>query len=246
MSSTGTRISRSSGLRRPVSTIVHSRPVPDEEAAHLLERPLRGRQADALERLAGRVVEALERERQVRAALGLRDGVDLVNDHPLGAGEDLARPRGEHQVERLGRGDQHVGRLAQHRLALALRRVAGTDRHPARRRRCPSAARAGCARCRRRAPSAGRRRPAACAALPPLGIGTRRSSPRGRPRASFRSPWGREEHVLARRNSGPGLLLSGCGALEGTGEPVTYLWGERFQRIAAHVTDQRIGVRVAV
>ena len=51
--------------------------------------------------------------------------------------EELARPRGEHQVERLGRGDQHVGRLAQHRLALLLGRVAGADRHRRCRRRCP-------------------------------------------------------------------------------------------------------------
>ena len=42
--------------------------------------------------------------------------------------EDLARLRGQHQVERLGRRDQDVGRRAQHRRALAGRRVAGADR----------------------------------------------------------------------------------------------------------------------
>ena len=102
----------------------------DQELGHLLERPLGGGEADALRRLArADVVEALQRERQVGAALGLRHRVDLVHDHPLGAAQDLARPRGEHQVERLGRGDEHVGRLAQHLLALALGRVTGADGH---------------------------------------------------------------------------------------------------------------------
>ena len=52
MSSTGTWIFRSSGLRTPVSTTVHSRPGADQEAAHLLQRALGGRQADPLDRLA--------------------------------------------------------------------------------------------------------------------------------------------------------------------------------------------------
>ena len=41
--------------------------------------------------------------------------------------EDLPRARGHHQVERLRGRDQDVGRLAPHRLALALRRVAGAQ-----------------------------------------------------------------------------------------------------------------------
>ncbi len=42
-------------------------------------------------------------------------------------GERLARSRGEHQVERLGRRDQDVGRAAQQRRALLLGRVARAD-----------------------------------------------------------------------------------------------------------------------
>ena len=99
----------------------------DQEAADLVERVLRRRQADALHVTAGRLGQPLERERQVRAALCLRDGVDLVHDHLLGAVEDLRRLAGEHQVQRLGRRDEDVRRLADHRLALALRRVAGAD-----------------------------------------------------------------------------------------------------------------------
>ena len=57
------------------------------------------------------------------------DRVDLVDDHGVDRVEDLPRLRGQHQVERLGRRDQDVGRVAQHRRALARGRVAGADRH---------------------------------------------------------------------------------------------------------------------
>ena len=53
---------------------VHVAPRADQEAADLLERVLRRRQADALERppLLGERLEPLERQREVRAALGAR------------------------------------------------------------------------------------------------------------------------------------------------------------------------------
>ena len=57
----------------------------DEEAPDLLERLLGGGQADPLHVVLGEVLEALQRERQVRAALGARHGVDLVDDAPLDA-----------------------------------------------------------------------------------------------------------------------------------------------------------------
>ena len=103
----------------------------DQELGDPRERALRGREADPL-RLGialaiGEVREAFQRQRQVGAALGLGDGVDLVDDHRLDPGEDLVYPRGQHQIERLRGGDQDVGRLALHRLALALRRVAGAQ-----------------------------------------------------------------------------------------------------------------------
>ena len=110
----------------------------DEELCDPLERALGGRQADPLDRTAlvlgpfgDQMVEAFQGQRHVGAALGRRDGVDLVDDHRLDAGEDLAGLAGQHQIQRLGRRDQDVGGLAQHRLAIALRRVAGpqTDRN---------------------------------------------------------------------------------------------------------------------
>ena len=99
----------------------------DQEAADLLERVLGGGEADALDVPVRGLGQPLERERQVGAALGLRHRVDLVDDHLLGAVEDLRRLAGEHQVQRLGGGDEDVRRVADHRLALPLGRVAGAD-----------------------------------------------------------------------------------------------------------------------
>ena len=96
-----------------------------EEPRDLVERALRGRQSDALRRRVGDRVEPLERERQVRAALGGRERVDLVDDHGLDAAQDLPRLRREHQVERLGRGDEDVGRRPRDVLAFLGGRVAG-------------------------------------------------------------------------------------------------------------------------
>ena len=106
-----------------------------EEARDLVERALRRRQADALRRRVGDRVESFEREREVRAALGGRERVDLVDDHGLDAAQDLARLRGEHQVERLGCGDQDVGRRARDVLAFLGGRVAGAHRDGGRRER---------------------------------------------------------------------------------------------------------------
>ena len=107
MSSTGTTTWSSSGLRAPASTIVTSRSGPDaaEEAGDRLERPLRRAEADPLRRArlpsrSRQVLEPFEAQREVRAALGAGDRVDLVDDHVLDAAEDLARLAGEHQVER--------------------------------------------------------------------------------------------------------------------------------------------------
>ena len=59
------------------------RPRSRDEAADLLDRALRRREADALHRLAGQPVEALDRQREVRAALGAGDRVHLVEDQRL-------------------------------------------------------------------------------------------------------------------------------------------------------------------
>ena len=126
--STGTLIWRSSSLRTPVSTIRHVRVGPTMKRAisssgfWVADSPIRWTSCPAAAR------QPLERQRQMGAPLGRRHRVDLVDDARLGAGEQLLRAPGQHQVQRLGRRDQDVGRLAQHRLALALRRVAGPHR----------------------------------------------------------------------------------------------------------------------
>ena len=100
------------------------------EPTDLLERPLRGGQADALERPRDDALEPLQRDRQVGAALRPGHRMHLVEDHRLDRAQHLAPLRREQQEERLRRGDEDVGRRAQHLLALALRRVARahTDR----------------------------------------------------------------------------------------------------------------------
>ena len=124
-------------LRRcPASTSVHVAIRAHQEAAHVFERLLRRREPDALQRLrAGRVgggerFEALERQREVRAALVAGERVDLVDDDRLdGLENPPAALAGEQDVERLGRGHQDVRRLAQHRRARLGRRVAGAHEH---------------------------------------------------------------------------------------------------------------------
>ena len=107
MSSTGTTTWSSSGLRAPASTIVTSRPGPTpprnraivSSGRWVADRPIRCSgvrvAAGAAERL-----EALEAQREVRAALRAGDRVDLVDDHVLDAAQDLAGRARQQQVER--------------------------------------------------------------------------------------------------------------------------------------------------
>ena len=120
MSSTGITTSISSGLRMPASTIVTGRGVterrpPAEEARHLLERPLGGRQPDALGRCGRDLLEPFEGQGEVGPALGRGEGVDLVDDDGLDAGQRLGGRARQHEVEALGRGDQQVRRVPDER-----------------------------------------------------------------------------------------------------------------------------------
>jgi len=74
-------------------------------------------------------LEALEGEEQVRAPLARDHRVDLVDDDRLDPGEDLPRPRGEEEVERLGGRDEHLGRVLLHALPLGHRGVSRPDPH---------------------------------------------------------------------------------------------------------------------
>ena len=101
----------------------------DQEARDRLDRLLGGRQADAQQRPGGERRQALERQRQMRAALVRRQRVDLVDDHGARRRQHLAAGFGaEQDVERFRRGHDDVRRGAPHALALRRRRVAGA--HP--------------------------------------------------------------------------------------------------------------------
>ena len=82
-----------------------------EEAGDLLQRAHGGGETDALGGGLEHRVEPLEAEREVGAALGAGDGVHLVDDHRAHAAQRLPRLAGQHEEQRLGRGDEDVGRL---------------------------------------------------------------------------------------------------------------------------------------
>jgi hypothetical protein len=173
--------------------------------------------------------QPLEREREVRAALGLRDGVDLVQDHRLGALEDLPRLAREHQVERLRRGDQHVGRVADHVAPLLLRRVAGADGDvqlgpdPAQRRAQVLLDVVG-ERLQRRDVDEPR---ALVARLGEEAV----EPPQERRERLARAGRRRDEDVVAGGDRRPRLRLGGSRLGERPPEPLTRLWSEARERI---------------
>ena len=199
----------------------------DQEAADLLERALGRRQPDALQPAAGQVLEALERQREVGAALGARHRVDLVDDHRLGVHQELARLRREHQVERLGCGDEHVGRRAQHRLALPLGGVAGADGDA-------DVAADALERGAQVLLDVVRERLQGGdvdeAAAPGFG-GQAVEAPQERGERLSRARGRRYQHVLTAGDRGPRLGLRLGRTLEGAREPITDLWGEGCERI---------------
>ena len=174
-------------------------------------------------------LEPLEREREVRAALGAGERVDLVDDHPSDAAQDLARLRREHQVERLGRRDEDVGRARLDAAALVRRRVARCASRPGVRGRARRAARprgrsrraapAGSSRCRRRARGAARRRGRGSGGRRPGAVRSSRRSIAQRNAASvLPEPVGaRIRRVLPAGDRGPALALRRGGRLERRG-----------------------------
>ena len=91
-----------------------------------LDRLLRGGKADAHGRLRRQRFEPFERERKMRAALVVGDGVNFVHDDRLDGAQNFAALRGREQnVERFGRGDENVRRAIEHRAAFVHQRVAG-------------------------------------------------------------------------------------------------------------------------
>src|SRR5450756_2711363 len=99
-----------------------------QEAGDVLDGSDRCRQPDPLRRAGSALqqgVESLEAEGKVGAALGAGDGVDLVEDDGSDTRQARSGRRGEHQVQGLRRGDQHVRRPGAEGSPFARRGVAG-------------------------------------------------------------------------------------------------------------------------
>ena len=251
-------------MRAPASTIARpSRPARRRRpgtAPISVQRPLRGRQADALRRPARSALASRSSEsarcapRLVPASAWISSTITVLD-----AAQRSRAPASQQQVERLGRGDQDVGRVAAKRAPLVGRRVAGADGdaapRAARRRalgraaRCRPAARAGCARRRRPAPSAARRRARGSRALrrrARLGTSAGRGT-RGTRRASCRCRWAQDQRVLARRrwpaSPGPGR----ASARRTPREPGAGRFGEGGQGIGrGHGISKSIGLQDAI
>ena len=113
---------------RPVRGRATRSPAP-QVGGHRRQRPLRGRQADALRGHGGQCLQSLQRQRQVRATLGRRKGMDLIDDDPAHAAKRLARLRGQDEIEGFRRRHQDVrGSLAKG-ATLPGRCIAGAQAH---------------------------------------------------------------------------------------------------------------------
>ena len=98
-----------------------------QEVRDHFDRTHRRRAPDALDPVAGQMVEALEGERQMRSPFAARQRVYLVDDHGVDIGEGVAHRRGEHEEQGLRRRDQDVGGMGRQTAPLRRCRVSGAD-----------------------------------------------------------------------------------------------------------------------
>ena len=186
-------------------------------------------------RCSGLPVRASRRSRErarCAPALGAHEGVDLVHDHGVDGGEAGPRLRGEEQVERLGGGDEDVGRVAR---PCARARSAGVspgaDAHRQRRGthrpggprcgRCPRGAPGGCARRPRPGPAGARCRATRARGL--RGRGLEHQAVEGGEEGGQRlagAGGGEDEGGLAPDDGRPAQGLGAGGAAEGLEEPL--------------------------
>ncbi len=218
-----------------------------QEAGHLPDRADRRGEPDPPGGAGQQLVQPLQGEREMGAALRTGDGVHLVEDHRLDARQRVPGGGREHQEQRLGRGDQDVRRPGHHRAPLGGRGVTGPDAHPH--------LRLGQAQAHRLLADAGQRGAQIplhvdrqrlerghvqhAAALLRLGGRRPRGQPvqRGEERGQRLAGAGRRDHqhVAALADGPPGAFLRGGGRAEGTGEPAAGRGREGVESGAGHV-----------
>ena len=105
-----------------------------EEPRHLVDRAHGRAEADALHGglgpgCASQLVEPLEADREMGAALGRGDRVHLVDDDRVHVAQGVAGPAREHEVQRFGRGDEDVRRIHDQPATVRRGRVARAHAH---------------------------------------------------------------------------------------------------------------------
>ena len=106
------------------------RAVAADEAGRLIQRSDGGGQSDALRVPQANRRQALQGQGEVSAALGRCQGVDLVEDDGIDAGQIPGGLGAQEQEQGLGGRDQNLGGFPELALALPLGGVAGADRDP--------------------------------------------------------------------------------------------------------------------
>jgi hypothetical protein len=102
---------------------------PREKVRDFFNRLLRGGKSDPHRRFVSQSLEAFERQRQMRSALVICDGVDLINDYRFNVAEDrTALIRRQQNVKRLRCGHQDMRRPLQHSSTLVHQCVASANR----------------------------------------------------------------------------------------------------------------------
>ncbi len=219
----------SSCLRTPVSTTRHVRVGPtrnrptSSSGRCVAERPMRWTSRPAARARRSSVTA------EVRSPLARGDRVDLIDDHPPRALEQRLRTARKHQVQRLGGCDQDVGRLAEHRLPLFLRRVPRADADvqlgPDSAQRCSQVAFDVVRECLQRRDVDESDLPVRRLSRQPV------DRPQERRQRLPRSGRCRDQHVVSRGDCGPRLGLCGSRLRECFGEPSPGAWTEGCERI---------------
>ena len=156
--------------------------------------------------------------------------MDLVDDAPAHTLKQLLRATGEHQVQRLRGGDQDVGRLTKHLLALSLGRIPGANRDfklradPAQRGAQVAIDVVGE---RLQGGDVDQADPALAGVSGRRLLGELVDCVQERRQRLPRARGGRDQDVLAGGDRRPGLDLSRCGCRESAREPFTRAGAER-------------------